>query len=627
MLAGLVFVANLAAAYVTLAPLEFRMPGYGLDPSWMAVLGEASAYGWRFGRDIIFTSGPLSVIYTHWFRPDQLGLYVAANAVLIVTFAMLVTVLAWRSGTLRAAFLVALGITLCPPFPIGDAFLVVYPLLVALVVLLPEHGSLEKTTAGLGLICCALATLAKFLVAPAAVVTFILCDGALATRRRWPIYTVSYLLLCFGLFALIEGPASFTQYVSDTLNLASGYSEAMAIDRPPLELVIFLIAAGVLLGAFGVVETRAVLQSQASMPTAAVRWLIAAAYLFTMFKEGFVRHDLHSLHAWSALVIVAPAYLLAFRAAAIVPRAWCLVVATGSIAAIPVLYAPYWSHLQSFPAEIARQFELALDFARDPKKQIGVWREAKNAAWARVRSAQEIPHVDGSIDVIPSIQSSLMAYGLDYRPRYHPQEYQTFTKRLMEANRQALIERGPDFLLFQPGSIDGRFPALAEGPLWPDILATYAPVGEQGYLLLLRRRERPLENPLRAEHLRTIAFGDAVAIPGGPQFLKAKIKKTLFGKLVEVLYRPPILWMRVTLADGTELRSRMVSAMAQAGFLVSPLVITGQDFLLLYQGESARLPAITRISFETSRFGRYVYAPEIDISFSALSLVQDKTGQ
>ena len=68
-LGGLVFVANLAAAYIAFAPLEFQMPRYGLDPSWVAVLGEAPVHGWRFGRDIIFTLGPYACTYTGQYHP------------------------------------------------------------------------------------------------------------------------------------------------------------------------------------------------------------------------------------------------------------------------------------------------------------------------------------------------------------------------------------------------------------------------------------------------------------------------------------------------------------------------------------------------------------------------------
>jgi hypothetical protein len=77
-LGGLVFVANLAAAYVGLTPPAFEMPGYGLDPSWVAVLGEAPVRDWQFGRDLIFSGEPLSAIYTRWFAPGYFGGYLAA---------------------------------------------------------------------------------------------------------------------------------------------------------------------------------------------------------------------------------------------------------------------------------------------------------------------------------------------------------------------------------------------------------------------------------------------------------------------------------------------------------------------------------------------------------------------
>src|SRR5437660_4869117 len=193
----LLFLANVAAVYVVFAPLDFHMPEYGLDPSWVAVLGEASAHGWRFGRDIIFTSGPLSSLYTHWFQFDHLDRYLAANVALIVVFALLVTTLAWRNRRIAAGFLVAAGISLCF-FAGRNAIIVVYPLLVSLVVLSPTWGILEKASAASGVFCAALLTLVKFLVVPAAVLTFILCDIAAIVRRRWPFYTLSYVLVCFG---------------------------------------------------------------------------------------------------------------------------------------------------------------------------------------------------------------------------------------------------------------------------------------------------------------------------------------------------------------------------------------------------------------------------------------------
>jgi hypothetical protein len=471
-----------------------------------------------------------------------------------------------------------------------------------------------------GLFCCALLTLAKFVVAPAAIATFILCDIAAMVRRRLPVYTATYVLLCFGLFALSEGPGSFLPYVFSSVDIASGYADAMALDRADQEIIAFLIAAAVLLAAFASMEARATRDGDIRRPIAAARWLVAAAYLFTMFKEGFVRHDGHSLLAWFGLTVAALSYPLSFRRAGMVPRHACYAVAVWSIAAVPIVNPPSVSLLTSAPARIEQQFALAAGFISNPGRQIAQWQRGKEEAWARVRAVQQLPHVSGSIDVIPSIQSSVLAHGLDYRPRYHFQEYLTFTHHLIEQNRRTLIDQGPEFLLFQPGSIDMRFPA-AEGPLWPDILATFAPVSGDGNLLLMRRRESPLNSLLGPETSQTIAFGEAVTVPEGPQFARVKIDRTLFGRLVDVLFRPPLVWMRMVLSDGSQWRFRIIPGIAREGFLISPLVMNSRDFWRLAKGHiDGPLPPVKRISFEASPLGRYVYEPSLRISFSSLSV-------
>src|SRR5262249_5523994 len=232
----------------------------------------------------------------------------------------------------------------------------------------------------------------------------------------------------------------------------------------------------------------------------------------------------------------------------------------------------------------------------------------------------ELPEMSGSVDVIPSMQASILARGLDYRPRYHFQEYQTFTRHLIEANRRSLIDHGPEFLLFAPESIDSRFP-VAEGPLWPDILAAFTPVSDDGRLLLMRRREMPLGNLLRAETSRTIAFGEELTIPAGPQFVRMNIEKTLFGRLVDAVFRPPLVWMRVTLANGASWRSRIIPGIAREGFLLSPVIATSRDFCrLAAERTDVMLPPAKQISIETSALGRYVYAAPLQVSFSSLSL-------
>jgi hypothetical protein len=77
--------------------------------------------------------------------------------------------------------------------------------------------------------------------------------------------------------------------------------------------------------------------------------------------------------------------------------------------------------------------------------------------------------------------------------------------------------------------------------------------------------------------------------------------------------------MTVGFSDGTMHSFRIVPAIAEAGFLISPWVPTSREFLDFAEGRTDRLSTIQGITFETSGFGRYVYDAEIEVSFSPLS--------
>lgn len=50
-------------------PLSPKMPAPGLDASWAVGLNQAVAQGLAFGKDIFFTLGPYSSIYTKFYHP------------------------------------------------------------------------------------------------------------------------------------------------------------------------------------------------------------------------------------------------------------------------------------------------------------------------------------------------------------------------------------------------------------------------------------------------------------------------------------------------------------------------------------------------------------------------------
>jgi hypothetical protein len=621
------FALVFAGAYLALAPLEVQMPGYGLDDSWRTVLGEALAKGWRFGQDIIFTGGPLSGVYTRYFQAEQFVRQFLLSLCIIGAWAGLAAAFAVERAVLFPSVCLAVGML---AFPVHDSVLLGVPFLTALAGISLGSSSITRAVIALGVLSSSIVTLAKFSAFPLALLSFGAVDMVRIVRRQFPTYSISYVIFLFGIFSYLQTPWLFLPFLRDSLNVSAGYTEAMSLPGPVLELIAFLVAAAALIALIALSEIRSQPRTLADGITACGRLLILGTFIFIVFKAGFVRQDGHTFTAWTGLALAALVYFLSLpaREPERFARLACpLFAASMLLLALPLVWSRL-SHqlpivlLAYIPDRVQARLSETASFINDPKQKIQEWRRRKDEAWARLRDMQTVPQLVGTVDVIPSIQSSLIAFGLDYKPRYSIQEYTTYTSQLIEANRQQLTKDGPTYLLFEPGSIDGRYPAFAEGPLWPDILQHYEPASRHGSLLVLRRRANPLPPVLSPESQHRVVFGQAVSVPDDnvPRFLKAKIRKTLFGSLLNVLWRPPLVFMRVTYADNRQQDFRVVPAIAEAGFFISPLIAQTQDFFLLTSGTTGVLPRIKSITFETSTLGRWIYQRQIDFSFASLSV-------
>ena len=111
-------------------PLGPSMPNWGLDPSWMLGLNQAVADGLVFGRDIKFTFGPYSSIYSQLYHPATYGMTLLAGGILAAGYgwALFRTFSQGGRDMLLAGVVLALGILS------RDALLLSYPVLYVLAV-------------------------------------------------------------------------------------------------------------------------------------------------------------------------------------------------------------------------------------------------------------------------------------------------------------------------------------------------------------------------------------------------------------------------------------------------------------------------------------------------------------
>lgn len=613
------------------SPWRFTMPQDGLDPSWVAVLTHGAGQGWQWGKDIVFNYGPSGFLWNRLFDEQVMV------ATMTLQF-LLAGSLAWGVSCLLFTLPPLVALVAYPPVVLGivmsrDCFFFVLPLLVAL-----GHFRRPNPVSIIALlpvvVAAGAASTVKLTYGVAGLMILGIVDMHRLSGRHWPIYT-PVLLLAFFTFHFINGQnlAAFPDFLRLSLEIIAGHSSAMAAAGSWWELLVFigLSVMAILLLIWNVWQQKRI-QTWMGYGHWLALLLVLSGFWFINFKQGFVRHDLHSVAAWGSLAVVS-----AVVAATVLwqPPArrglFAGMLAVAIIAAFTGLWrwqlggGPTVTTLiqMVFHHQPAREWQNIRDWFKSPADWKARLNQQRDNALARIRDQYPLPPLRGSVDVIPSIQSVILAHGYDYRPRPVFQEYVAYTPKLIATNQAFLkSERAPDYLFFSPGSIDDRYPSSAEGAAWPDILRYYRfERMVNGDLALLTRRTEPLTGLLDGGTTRTFQFGEPLALAEQPTvFARIRIETTGLGKLANFLFKPAPVFLSVKLHDGTLKTHRLIPEMASEGFLLSPYIKDSAGFSQLATGktESLLMQQVDEITITTGGYGQFYYQKLISMDWQSL---------
>src|SRR5262249_54397162 len=170
------------------------------------------------------------------------------------------------------------------------------------------------------------------------------------------------------------------------------------------------------------------------------------------------------------------------------------------------------------------------------------------AAGLRARTFPDLD-IHGTADVYPISQTLALPQSLTCRPRPIFQSYSAYTPKLAEMNAAHLrSDRAADHLFFGVGTIDDRFAPQDDSLSWPELLTRYDITGMSGQYILMKRSVRPRHYQLTAVAETVASFDEAVAVPsmvGGPVWVRIDIRRSLWGNIVAMLYRPSRVWLTV----------------------------------------------------------------------------------
>lgn len=616
MLTGLLFI-----------PLGPVMPREGLDPSWRYALNMAVENGYVFGRDLIFTFGPLGSVYSTGYSPFSDHTMMLASALYAAGFVFAIHLSAPRQ---RQWWAIMLPVVVSL-FILRDAFFLVLPFFLLLAVLRTTRFARDPYRLNLTpsvLVGLAVATLAmgigpiikgsfSAVVLPIGALTFI----ALATNKVRLAVAFAVVLLAGTAGSWVfsgQALADLPEFFISQGPIVSSYTDAMSREGDPSAIVYFLLLVLFVCGAFAFALRRAFGHG------ALLACLALALTVFISFKAGFVRQDDHVFIALGVLLLLAYGASLYVKKISVVAGLWVAMTLTwfGVGSTVVNLDANF------FAVKVLANWEQTYKGIQirifNPEKLT----EQYDLAVSKIRAAHPLPPLQGTVDLYPNELSALFANDLIWSGRPIPQSYAAYDPVLDLKNVEHLrSSTAPDSVFFSFAPIDGRFPAQEDSGSVLELLSTYSVSALERPYVLLKKREGPRTAELDVENRIEMrrAFDEWIDLnPRQPVWLQAEIKPTFLGKIVSMLFRLPPVEIELTLGNGTSLKSRLIPKIAEAGFIVSPYLADPSDFVSLAAGADLG-NHVNSVRITTS--GERLWQDNFVVKLTPISIVPQKSAR
>jgi len=597
-------------------------PSVGLDASWQLSLQLASASGTVFGKEFVFTYGPLGWLLIH-FPVTKLGLLLYDFFILFSLLSIYRKLLPERPRLFDALLVVALalvtkgGLSAGPTGVQNGPAAILFAVLCYWLWMIYDQGS-------------ALAVVGSLV--SAMLLFFSKVNYAMILVFMIPAFGIGLLFLCkhrriAGLVVLAGFPllvglgaslwhVDLPGYLHSARELIAGYNETMSL--PTGKTYVAFELACLFLLAMGCVA----ISGRARLPwtaQAVILPLMAMAALL-LFKNSFVRFD-------------KPHYEVFHRAFPLLLAIWC--VAWRSQPGVKALL------LASLVYPLALKTAETPYFGRSVISQIlpiQYFREVAGAPWRETSShlqqqlctnfpamvfPDQVLAVIGrsSVDVMPFESSLAVLNGLNLRQRPIPQSYCAFSPWLDALNASFVSSHAAaDFLLYtsktiDQNTIDNRPAAWDESLTKMALLENYTfqsefnlplPnwVGrlEPAQIFLLKKTPGASRFVAVLTNEVNLTLGQPLNLPltTNQLFLTLRVERTLLAKLSEALLSPAPLSVTFQYQDGSSQKYFSALPILQTGVLVNRRVESPGEIRNWLQLEADHDLAVSSISFTSS---------------------------
>jgi len=582
-----------------MCPIRFWPLDKDIDNTWVFAINWAAAHGLTFGRDLVFTAGPLGYLAV----PQDFGRNLATALVCQTVIWAVVIVVLWKvilraeiPLTNLALFSVCLGMA-GPLFwfnRMGPENIVLAAALILLVRARFHGGAMAPA-----LVLIATLPMIKFTAAAIA-------GGALAgflvervTRSRGKAWRDVILaavvsgggaaLLCCLTFPSWETLRSF---LKGSAEISGGYSVGMSLGdgwAPLAGALLTLVLALLLL----------FLDQRDRRQHAVFFGLFLPIPVLISAEHGFIRQGIHGFNYFGFLAL---AMGLIFLVASF--RGTRVLYASGVV----FLTLAVWMALAATQGMAARLAD-AGGLRTVPLVRLIVSGEARAALERRslenctpeLRLEPQIRVIiqDAPVASTAIVYSCLSLEGLNLRLFPVPQRYSAYTPYLDGLDAAWVRTQGPQFLIADWSEIDGRQPWSDAPATWLEIYRWYDTRLLGARSLLLERRRTPRFTHLESLRKWRAQLSAGLDIPpsAGAVFWTATCKLDTKGRFAKLLFGLPESTMKIAGSHDCRADVRIVPQLLAAPSMGSYLPCNLTDMATVFAPKSAPDFAVTGITF------------------------------
>ena len=567
-----------------------------LDDSWRSVLAYCAHQHMQFGRDVIFTYGPLGYLHSYIHS----GWHFTAKIIWEFFFSALTAAAAVAVGVrlpgriTRAVFFLTFWTTSAAVCPVGPDPIYLFCIVALTSWMIRAEGRRDQALLA-GALTLGVLSLTKFTFATlstAAIGTVCFIEIVRGNPKRAACAASCYLAgFLASWLACGQAISNLPAYVRASLEIVSGY-KAMA-----LVSVEGILRIGVTVcGFFGVALALAAVGAGFQHPDALLQVVFFAFTFFLAWKEGFVRADGHCLIFFS-FALSLPFVVMAFLP---LPQR-----RRGAVAgALAAAFLAAWLGLDAVnkhcgytrPRESAYWKAPAKEGLKNLKTlfQLRKLQQHLDAKLTAQRAVEDLPAIRAlvgraPVDMLGYSQGALLLNGLNYRPRPVIQSYSAYDPWLLKKNSSYYEGRdAPEFVVYRMESIDDRFPTLDDSAALAALLRRYSPVITEKSYLLWRKNEKataPIGTAPSAP--ARFRFEQEIPVPdsgGAAQWVTIRLRLSLLGRIREFLFQMPEVRIRVLTDQAVWKDYRLIPGIAEAGFLLNPFIATTADAADLHAG-------------------------------------------